>query len=482
MDFLQQALNISNNIIWGYVLIAALILLGLYFSFKTRFMQFRHFKEMIRLLTLSATREVKELESHSEPKSISSFQAFCMSTASRIGTGNLAGVAMAIGIGGPGAVFWMWLIALIGSASGFVESVLAQLYKKDDGNEGFIGGPAYYMQYGLNKRWMGIIFSILIIICFGFVFNSVQSNTITLAFENAFGADRFIVGILITITTAFIIFGGAKRIAHVSEVLVPVMATIYIVIALFILIKNISLMPNVIKMIFEGAFGVKQAFGGGIGAALMQGIRRGLFSNEAGMGSTPNAGAAAKITHPAKQGFIQALGVFVDTLVVCTATAFVVIISSDSWVNIPNVKGIEITQLSISSQVGEWGYIFVAISILLFAFSSIIGNYYYGEINISFIKKNKFTITAYRLVVLSMVLFGSVSKVQIVWDLADLFMGLMAITNLIAITLLGRLAFIILRDYEKQKKSGLDPIFKISSIPGDVRKKFNLTKVNKEWE
>jgi len=481
MIYLQNLIDFFNNILWGYILIVSLIGLGLYFSISTKFLQFRYLKEMIRLLGNSATKEVKDFEEHTEEKSISSFQAFCMSAASRIGTGNLAGVSIAISIGGPGAVFWMWVIALIGAASGLVESTLAQLYKKDD-NDGFVGGPAYYMEKGLNKKWMGAFFSILITLSFGFVFNSVQSNTITIAFESAFGLNRLILGLIITIIVAIIIFGGAKRIAHVSEIMVPVMAIIYLGVASFIVIKNIAMFPEVIKMIIGGAFGIKQIFGGGLGIALMQGIKRGLFSNEAGMGSSPNAGAAAKVSHPVKQGFIQALGVYVDTILICTATAFVVIISSNSWLGVENVQGIAITQLSIASQVGNWGNHFVAISVLLFAFSSIIGNYYYGEINISFLNKNKFILNLYRIIVLFMVLFGSISKVQIVWDLADVFMGLMAITNLIAIGLLGKLAFALLKDYEIKHKKGLDPEFKIKDLSKEIRNKYNLYDLSKEWD
>lgn len=482
MEIILGIVSFLNDILWIYILIGALISIGIYFGIKTNFLQFRHFREMFKLLKDSTKEEIKDIEEHTEGKALSSFQAFCMSTASRVGTGNLAGVAMAISVGGPGAVFWMWLIALIGSVSSFVESVLAQVYKVDNGDGTFRGGPAYYMEKGLKNKKMGLIFSVLITICFGLVFNAVQANTITLAFQEAFGFNRAILGIIITLLTSLIIFGGAKRIAHVSEVVVPIMATLYILVALFVILKNITYVPEVLKMIVGGAFGVKQIFGGGIGVAMLQGVKRGLFSNEAGMGSAPNAGAAAKVSHPVKQGFVQALGVFVDTLLICTATAFIVIISNGSWIGVEGLEGIAITQRALSSQVGNWGNIFIAISILLFAFSSIIGNYYYGETNIEFMNNTKKSVFSYRIVVLFMVMFGSISKIQLVWDLADLFMGLMAVINLIAIVKLGKVSFILLKDYEKQKEQGLDPIFKLSTIDEKTKKEFNLEELSKEWD
>lgn len=456
MNSLNNAILAFNDVLWTYILIAMLIIVGLYFTFKTKFVQFRNIKEMFILLNDGATND-------KEKNSVSSFQAFCISTASRVGTGNLAGIATAISIGGPGAIFWMWLIALIGSASSFIESTLAQIYKKKDGDN-YIGGPAYYMEKGLKKRWMGVLFAILITIAFGLVFNSVQSNTIALSLNSSFGFNKVIIGAIITILTIVIIFGGVNRIAKVSSIIVPIMAIAYILVALFIVIKNITSLPEVFKMIFENAFGIHQVVGGGIGAALMQGIKRGLFSNEAGMGSAPNAAATATVSHPVKQGFIQTLGVFTDTLIICSCTAFIILLS-----DVPldgSVKGIELTQLAISSQVGSWGGIFISICILLFAFSSIIGNYYYGETNIQFITDKKIYLSIYRIFVGLMVFFGSLVSMDIVWNLADVFMGLMAIINLIAIVLLSKIAFKALDDYMRQKKSGIkDPVFNASSIP-----------------
>jgi len=453
----QSLVSVGNTILWSYLLIALLIGLGIYFSIATNFAQFRFIGEMFRLLVDKATVSTEG------KKGVSSFQAFCISTASRVGTGNLAGVAMAISIGGPGAVFWMWLIALLGAATSFIESTLAQIYKvKDD--KGFRGGPAYYMEKGLNKRWLGIIFAVLITLCFGLIFNSVQANTISIAFESAFGMNRLAMGIILSIATALIIFGGVHRIAKVSQVIVPIMALLYLLLAIVIMILNISEIPRIFSMIISNAFGMDEAIGGGIGAAILNGVKRGLFSNEAGMGSAPNAAATANVSHPAKQGFIQTLGVFADTIFICSATAFMILLSG-VFTN-DNLSGIELTQAAMSTHIGAWANSFVAIAILLFAFSSIIGNYYYGETNIEFIQSNKLWILIYRLAVLGMVVFGSLAGIQIVWDLADLFMGLMAVINLVAIFLLGKIAFAALKDYSEQRKQGKDPVFYASSIEG----------------
>ncbi|WP_290459388.1 sodium:alanine symporter family protein [Romboutsia ilealis] len=456
MEFLNEKILLVNDFIWTYVLIAMLIVLGLYFTFKTKFVQFVNIKDMFKLLGEGTSSKDKS------KGEVSSFQAFCIGTASRVGTGNLAGVASAIAIGGPGAVFWMWLIALIGSASAFIESTLAQIYKVKDGDN-FRGGPAYYMEKGLNKKWMGIAFSVLIIICFGFAFNSVQSNTITAAFYSTFNTNKLLVGVILTVLTLIIIFGGVNRIAKISSILVPVMAVAYIIIALFIIIMNLNQIPTLLKTIFENAFGLKQVVGGGIGAALLQGIKRGLFSNEAGMGSAPNAAATATVSHPAKQGLIQTLGVFTDTLIICTSTAFIILLSGAPLDG--SLKGIELTQAALVSQVGSWGGIFISVCILLFAFSSIIGNYYYGETNIQFITNKKSVLYVYRVLVATMVLFGSIASMDLVWNIADVFMGLMAILNLIAIALLSKIAIKALKDYTSQKKAGKNPVFYASSIP-----------------
>ncbi len=453
----QEYIGLVNDFVWTYILIAGLILLGLYFSFKTKFVQLRYFNEMFRILG------DKSMVSAEGKRGISSFQAFSISAASRIGTGNMAGVATAIAGGGPGAVFWMWLIAFLGAASSFVESTLAQIYKVKD-KDGFRGGPAYYMERGLNKRWMGILFAVIITFCFGLVFNSVQSNTISLAFNQSFGISRLWIGIVLAVFTAVIIFGGVKRIAHVSQVLVPVMAVLYLILAIVILMMNVTEIPAMFGLIIESAFGFREAAGGAMGAAVMMGIKRGLFSNEAGMGSAPNAAATAAVTHPAKQGLIQTLGVFVDTILICSATAFIILLSGDYAGT--NLTGIELTQSALATHIGSWASYFVAIAILLFAFSSVIGNYYYGETNIEFIKESKTALFIYRLAVIGMVIFGAAVDLEVVWGLADLFMGIMAIINLIAITMLGRIAFAALKDYKTQRREGKDPVFYSDSIPG----------------
>lgn len=451
MNIITQIINQVNDILWTYILIAMLLGCALWFSFRTRFVQFRMIGEMVRLLG-DSTAKIDGHEKH-----ISSFQAFTISLASRVGTGNLAGVATAITVGGPGAIFWMWIIALLGASSAFVESTLAQLFKIKS-KHSYIGGPAYYMEKGLKKRWMGVIFAVLITITFGFAFNSVQSNTICAAFDSAFNIPPIYMGIGITVLTIIIIFGGVHWIANVSSILVPIMALGYIVLALYIVISNITHLPEVITLIIKNAFGFEQAIGGGIGAALMQGIKRGLFSNEAGMGSAPNAAATAHVTHPAKQGLIQALGVFTDTLMICTCTAFIILFSGKNLNT--ELDGIQLTQAALNSQIGNIGSTYIAIAILFFAYSSILGNYYYGEANIRFITDKKRVIHLYRILVGGMVFFGSIASLNLVWSLADVTMALMAICNLIAIIMLGKYAFRLLDDYLNQKKSGIkSPVF-----------------------
>ncbi|KIL35803.1 sodium:alanine symporter [Cohnella kolymensis] len=452
-ESLQVAISGINDFLWSNLLIVLLIALGFYFTSRSKFLQIRMFREMFRLL----------MESRGGARNdISPFQAFCISMAARVGTGNITGVAIAIGLGGPGAVFWMWLIALIGSASSYIESTLAQIYKVRD-ETGFRGGPAYYMQFGLNARWMGALFAVLITLSFGLVFNAVQSNTITIAFQNSFGTNRLTVGLIMAAIFAAIIFGGVKRIARISEYMVIFMAALYIGVSLFIVLANITEVPGMFMTIFKHAFGIEQVAGGTLGAAILQGIKRGLFSNEAGMGSAPNAAATATTSHPAKQGLIQALAVLIDTFVICSCTAFIILLS-DAYGS--TAAGIELTQSALSTHIGSWASGFLAIMIFLFAFSTLIGNYYYGETNIDFLKSNRTWLWLYRFSVVAMVIFGSVAKVQLVWDLADVFMGFMVIVNLIAITLLSKIAFAALNDYNKQKKAGKDPVFTKHSIEG----------------
>lgn len=449
MQTLFLWLDSVNDVVWSYLLTALLLCCAVWFTVRTRGVQFRMLREMLRVLGESTGSGPKG-ERH-----VSSFQAFAVSLASRVGTGNLAGVATAIVMGGPGAVFWMWIIALLGASSAFVESTLAQLYKRR-GSDSFIGGPAYYMERGLGRRWMGVVFAVLICVTFGFAFNSVQSNTICAAWEGAFGFDHHWVGIGLTLLTLGVIFGGIHRIARVSGVVVPVMA-------LGVVAVNFRRLPEVLELILANAFGWEQALGGGVGAALMQGIKRGLFSNEAGMGSAPNVAATAHVSHPVKQGLIQTLGVFTDTLVICTCTAFIILFGG---VPDASLSGIQLTQAALVSEIGPAGSIFVAVAIFLFAFSSIIGNYYYGEANIRFITRRRGVLTLYRLLVGAMVLFGALATLDLAWSLADITMALMTLFNLAAIVLLGRQAFLLLADYVAQKRQGIkNPVYTRDRIP-----------------
>ncbi|MGH4140806.1 alanine/glycine:cation symporter family protein [Clostridium sp.] len=458
LEFLNSIVTSCNDILWSYVLIFLLIGIGAYFTIHLKFPQFRFFSHTFKLL-----RNGRKTSEGGDGAGISSFQAFCISVASHVGTGNLAGVAIAVTVGGPGAVFWMWVIALLGAASSFVENTLAQVYKVKSEN-GYRGGPAYYMEKALGNRKLGIVFSVLITISFGLVFNSVQANTVTLAFGGAFGITKFWGGMILVSLTALVIFGGVKRIAKVAEVLVPVMAVAYVIVALFVILKNINQVPNVFKMIFQGAFGFKQFTGGGVGAAIMMGIKRGLFSNEAGMGSAPNAAATADVSHPVKQGIVQVFGVFLDTIVICSATAFIVLVSGEHLNE--GLTGIELTQAALTSQVGNWGNIFIAVCIFMFAWSSIIGNYYYGESNIEFMNGNKTCLTIFRFSVIGMVFWGSMSSIDIVWNMADLFMGAMALINLVVIAKVSKVLPKIIKDYAIQTKQGKDPIFHADSIDG----------------
>ena len=420
MDFELNDINIAitqiNDALWTYLLIGALILCGLYFTIRTRFVQFTLLGDMFRQL-------VDVSPSSGNKRHISSFQAFAVSVATRVGTGNLAGVATAIAIGGPGAVFWMWMIALVGAATAFTEATLAQLYKRPH-SESFIGGPAYYISRGMHSKKMAALFAILITI-----------------------------------------IGGIHRIARVSSILVPIMAIGYFILAIVVVIMNIGLVPHVLRLIVENAFGFEQVAGGGLGMTIMVGIKRGLFSNEAGEGSAPNVAATAHVSHPVKQGLIQALGVFTDTLLVCSCTAFLVLISG--LYDTSGLQGIQLTQSSLESQVGSWGKIFVAVAIFLFAFSSIIGNYYYGEANIHFLTKNRKVLTIFR--VLSggvFVFFGAVASFDFVWNLGDLFMALLTLCNLIALVYLCKHVFKLLDNYREQKRRGIkDPVFHRSDLP-----------------
>ena len=402
---------------------------------------------------------------------ISSFQALCTSLAARVGTGNMAGVAVALTAGGPGAIFWMWLIAMLGMATSFAESTLAQLYKTRDNDGNYRGGPAYYMEKGLGMRWMGVLFSIFLIIAFGLVFNAVQANAIASAMNTAFDFERSYTGVGIVIISAFVIFGGIRKIARTAEIIVPIMALAYLAIALFIMFANIERVPEVIALIFKSAFGLQEAAAGGLGYAIAQaminGIKRGLFSNEAGMGSAPNAAASATPypPHPASQGYVQMLGVFMDTIVICSATVAIILMSGE-YVPHGEVTGIELTQRALTAQVGSWGGIFVAVAIFFFAFTSIIANYSYAETNLIFLEhNNKKGLVLFRIIVLGMVMFGSLATLPTVWALADVSMGLMAIVNLVAIILLSGIVIKLAKDYNRQLDAGKVPTFDANDFP-----------------
>lgn len=455
MESLQDILATFNDYLWTYVIVAILICCALFFTVRTRFAQFSMLGEMLRVLT-HPERKANDGQRH-----ISSFEAFVVALASRIGTGNLAGVATAIYVGGPGAVFWMWVIAVLSSSSAFIESTLAQLYKRR-AEDSFIGGPAYYMKYGLGKAWMGVLFAVLMMITFGLAYNSVQSNTLCAAWHQAFGIDTAVMGGIITVLTLIIIFGGIQRIARFSSAVVPLMAVAYLVLAVGVVAWNITSLPHVFMQIIEGAFGWHQAAGGALGVTVIQGIKRGLFSNEAGEGSAPNAAATATVSHPVKQGLLQALGVFIDTLVVCSCTAFIILVSG---VDITAANGIELTQLALSAEIGPLGNAFVAIAIWLFAFSSIIGNYYYGEANVLYITRRRSVLYAYRIIVAAVVMIGSLITLDLAWCFADITMAAIAVCNLVAITMLSRQAVSLLADYRRQRREGRDPAFSKASMP-----------------
>lgn len=444
---MQEILSWLNEFLYSNILLILLAGTGIYFSIRTKFVQIRLLKEGMLLLKEKAHNE----------DGVSSFQALMISTASRVGTGNIAGVATALAAGGAGAIFWMWVMALIGAASAFVESTLAQIYKERDGEQ-FRGGPAYYIEKALGNRFLGIIFALLLIACFIFGFNGLQSYNVSSALAYYFDNQQFaglLVGIILTIASALVIFGGVHRIGLISSTIVPIMAGLYILLGVYITLSNISKLPSIFQMIFQNAFDVHAIFGGFAGSCVMHGIKRGLFSNEAGMGSAPNAGATADVSHPVKQGLVQVISVFIDTMLVCTTTAFILL----NYGIEDGLTGMPYVQMAVSKEFGEWGIHFITISIFLFAFSSLIGNYCYAEGNLKFIKNNKTLLFIFRVITLLVIFFGAQADFSLVWDLADVLMGGMALMNIVVILLLGKYAFIALKDYQQQKKQGINPMF-----------------------
>ncbi|QLK86221.1 sodium:alanine symporter family protein [Staphylococcus sp. 17KM0847] len=453
-DWFKTFIQVGNDLIWSQYLIGLLLTAGVFFTISSKFVQIRWLPEMFRALT----EKPETLDSGK--KGISPFQAFAISAGSRVGTGNIAGVATAIVLGGPGAVFWMWVIAIVGAASAFIESTLAQVYKVPDEAGGFRGGPAYYITKGLNQRWLGVVFAVLITITFAFVFNTVQSNTIAESLQTQYSISPVVTGIVLAVITAIVIFGGVRSIAKLSSVIVPFMAIIYVAMVFVILLINYDQIIPMISTIIKSAFGIDQAAGGAVGFAVLQGIKRGLFSNEAGMGSAPNAAATAAVSHPVKQGLIQALGVFFDTILVCTATAIMILLYTGLEFGEDAKQGVAVTQSALNEHLGSAGGIFLTIAITLFAFSSLVGNYYYGQSNMEFLSRNKVVLFIFRCLVVILVFFGAVVKTETVWSTADVFMGLMAIVNIIAIIALSNVAFAVMRDYQRQRKAGKRPIFR----------------------
>ena len=458
MALFNSIVSDINIFLWTYVIIVVLIACGIGFTLRTRFVQLTMLPEMLRLL-------VTDGRSKRVHGTVSSFQAFCVSTASRVGVGNIAGVAIAIVTGGPGAIFWMWLIAFIGSATGFIESTLAQIYKLPRGKNRFHGGPAYYIQNRLHQPAVAKLFAVLISITFGLIYVSVQANTIALSLETAFTVPPLLTAAVIAILTAVSISGGMVRIARITAYFVPIMAGLYLLTAFAVILMNLDKVPGMFALIIHDAFTPQAAVGGGIGTTILTGIRRGLFSNEAGEGSVPNAAATANVSHPVKQGLVQAFGVYVDTWIVCTATAFIVLLSGQYTIG-GELTGIALTQKSLESIFGGLAPGAVALMILLFAFSSVIGNYYYGEINIAFFEtKSRLPLTLYRVFVVVMAAFGCVAELPLVWNLADLFMGFLALTNLYAIARLAKYACAALDDYITKKKSGItEPDFSSDTL------------------
>lgn len=473
---MTEILNAINDPM-ATVMVVLLSISGLWFTFKTKGVQFRMIGEMCRLLVHTENTTVENIEktdlyddsmppAKRRKKRVSSFQAFTVSLASRVGTGNLAGVATAIVIGGPGAVFWMWVMAIIGSVNAFIECTLAQLFKVK-GKDSYIGGPAYYITKALKKRWFAVIFAVAVMAQFGFTNNMVQANTISSAFSSAFGIDHTVMAVAVTVLSLSVVFGGIRRIAKVCSVLVPFMAMAYLAVALWVIGSNITLIPEALEIIIKSAFGIDQAAGGAVGMAILMGFKRGLFSNEAGEGSAPNAAATAEVSHPVKQGLVQTLGVYTDTLLICSCTAFIIMCSGlyDCGAN-----GVELTQMALSHHIGPAGKYVVAICILFFAFSTVIGNYYYGEANLIFLcNGSKYThrwVRGYRLLLGVLIFVGSMLAVDLVWALVDFSMVVMTICNLIAILLLGKYAVRLLDDYCAQRKKGKkNPIYHSSTIP-----------------
>ena len=453
----MEFFNNLSEWLWTYVVITMLVGCALYFTWNLRAVQFTMLPTMIKNLFQPSDHPLEKIGN----KKISSFQAFAISLSSRVGTGNLAGVASAIFVGGPGAVFWMWVMALLGASTAFMEATLAQLFKRR-GADSFYGGPAYYMKFGLKRPWMGILFAAFIIYGFGLANQIVQSNTLCDAIGSVFHIPKLYVGIGLALITLAIIFGGIQRIARFCAMVVPFMAMGYILLALYILVTNITEIPAMLSLIVRSAFGWEQAAGGTIGVVIMQGVKRGLFSNEAGEGSAPNAAATATIPHPVQQGLLQSLGVFTDTLVICTCTAFIILLSGCYTAG---DDGIILTGHAMEHYLGSFGGWFLMAAIFLFAYSTIIANYFYGETNVRYITRKPWAVTVFRLLSGVVIVMGGCMTLQEAWSIVDLAMAFMTVLNLIAVLMLSRYAFRLLQDFREQRKQGREPVFNPNLFP-----------------
>ena len=467
MDFIQANLiDPVNKALYTYILVYLLVAVGIYFTIRTRFVQFRYFPRMLKQL----------VHSRSHDAGISPFQAFCVGLASRVGTGNIAGVAIALTVGGPGAIFWMWVVALIGMATALIEATLGQIFKVRAGDGTFRGGPAFYIQRGLGSRAGGVVFALLLVFAFGFAFNMVQANAIADVLNASYEVEVQYTTIGLVLLAAPVLFGGVRRVARVAEIVLPLMALAYVALALVIIALHINYLPEMFKQIIGGAFGLTEmagGFTGGIAAAMLNGVKRGLFSNEAGMGSVPNVAATATVSHPVKQGLIQSLGVFVDTMLICTATAFIILVSGPEIYDPSQptkMAGASLTAAAVASGLGAWTTWLMTLLVFVFAFSSVLGNYVYAEVNLFYLGARNGTITGFRMAVLAGIAIGGLAALDAVWDLADVAMGLMAIVNLTAIVLLGRWALAALRDYARQSDQGRDPVFiaEDAGLPGHL--------------
>ena len=447
--------------LWSYVLIIALLAVGVRFTVGSRAVQLRLLRRTFSVLS--------NIDWKGSDRGISSFQALAVSVAGRVGGGNIAGVAVAITLGGPGALFWMWLIALLGMSTSLFECALAQLYKRRHRDETFRGGPAYVMRYGLGWRVVPVIYSVLLLVTIGFGFNAVQSYVVTTSIESAFGVPAALSGAVMTAMMAIILFGGIRRLAVVSEVVVPAMVIGYLVLAIWVLILNFTDIPRAIALIFSSAFGLEQAVGGGVAAAVAQGARRGLFSNEAGLGTVPNVAAAADVPHPMSQGLAQSLSVFIDTVILCTATALIILMSSVYGSDGQTVQGVVLTQMAVAEHLGPIGEPLVSIALVLFATTTIAYNAFLGENSIAYFERlGRWAIPVFRLSVLLMIAWASVQDLGTVFGFADLTMALLALTNLLALWALYPVAISLLRHFEQQLEAGLAPQFSRDEMPEEA--------------